>query len=96
MMQYGRGGLGGGVRLVASTTIGGDHAILAADVGDSLLGDGSPGRPSVAVGRRVFIFLHDSTFANLTPDGLRLFDAAVDYVTTADPPTTPGTVLYVR
>ena len=78
MMQYGRDGLGGGVNLVASTT-GGDHAILAADVGDALLGDGSPGNPSVAAGRRVMFFLHDTTFANLTPDGLKLFDAAVAY-----------------
>jgi len=79
MMQYGRDGLGGGVDLVASTT-GGDHAILAADVGDALLGHGSPGNPSEAAGRRVFFFLNDSTFANLTPDGLKLFDAAVAYL----------------
>jgi len=82
-MQYGRNGLGGGVDLVASTT-GGDHAILAADVGDDLLGDGSPVNPSQAAGRRVFFFLHDSTFTNLTPDGLKLFDAAVEYLVVDD------------
>jgi len=86
MMQYGRDGLGGGVDLVASTT-GGDHAILAADVGDALLGDGSPGNPSEAAGRRVFFFLHDSTFANLTPDGLKLFDAAVAYLVDSNLPS---------
>jgi hypothetical protein len=78
-MQFGRDGLGGGVDLVASATTGGYHAILAADVGDPLLGDGSAGKPSVAPGRRVFFFLHDGSFANLTPDGLKLFDAAVAY-----------------
>ena len=76
--QTAKSTLGGGVDLVAST-MGGDHAILGADVGDALLGDGSPGKPSVAAGRRVFFFLHDGSFANLTPDGLKLFDAAVAY-----------------
>jgi len=80
LMMYGTGALGGGVDLVASTTTGGYPAISAADVGDALLGDGTPENPSVAPGRRVMFFLHDTTFANLTPDGLKLFDAAVAYV----------------
>ena len=78
-IMIGTGTLGGGVDFVASS-MGGDPAIFAADVGDALLGDGSAGKPSVAPGRRVMFFLHDTTFANLTPDGLKLFDAAVAYV----------------
>ena len=89
-MQFGKDGLGGGVDLVASTTTGGYHAILAADVGDALLGDGTAGRPSVAAGRRVMFFLHDTTFANLTPDGFKLFDAAVGYALAGSPPEQHG------
>jgi len=77
-MMYGKDDLGTGVDLVAST-MAGQHAIFAADVGDALLGNGSPGSPAVAPGRRVMFFLHDNAFANLTPDGLKLFDAATDW-----------------
>jgi len=85
-MQCGKGGLGEGVDLIASTTDG-YHAILVADVGDALLGDGSPENPSEAPGRRIFFPLHDSTFASLTSDGLKLFDAAVAYLVDANLPS---------
>ena len=78
-MSRGIGELAAGASLVAST-MDGNHAIFAADVGDALLGDGSPGNPATANGRRVMFFLQDNNFADLTPDGLALFDASVAYV----------------
>ena len=78
--QWGTGDLGAGVNLVASSVAGTEHAIFSADVGDALLGDGSPNNPAVAPGRRVMWFIQDSSFDALTPEGLMLFDAAVAYV----------------
>jgi hypothetical protein len=78
--QYGLGGLGDGVALIAEATENPDeHSIFAADVGDALLGDGSDGFPASAAGRRVMFFLSDQGFSDLTDDGVKLFDAAVQW-----------------
>ena len=55
------------------------HAILAADVGDQLLGSGATGSPATAPGRRVFFFVSDFGFFDLTDDGKTLFNAAIDW-----------------
>jgi hypothetical protein len=55
------------------------HAILAADVGDALWGNGTTGSPATAPGRRVFFFLSDFGFFDMTDDGVKLFDAAIDW-----------------
>ena len=78
-MSFGTGDVASGVSLVASS-MEGDNAIFAANVGDALLGDGSPGNPATAAGKRAMFFLEDNNFADLTPEGLALFDAAVAYV----------------
>jgi hypothetical protein len=78
--SFGQGALGTGVHLVADGLTAGDHAIAVADVGDALLGDGSPESPAVAPGRRVLFFLQDANFGDLTPEGLQLFDTAVAWV----------------
>ncbi|HUS33956.1 MAG TPA: PA14 domain-containing protein [Verrucomicrobiae bacterium] len=57
-------------------TIAGNPArtvIFANEAGDTLI-DGS-----IAAGRRVFFFHGDSTFTLLNANGLKLFDAAIDY-----------------
>jgi hypothetical protein len=78
--QYGLGPLGAGVSLIASSTqIPDRHAIFAADVGGTLLGDGSDGSPATAAGRRVMFFLSDVGFSTLTNEGRSLFNAAVDW-----------------
>jgi hypothetical protein len=51
-----------------------EAAIYSVEAGDTLI-DGT----SKAAGRRVFFFLTDSTFLVLNADGVKLFDAAVDY-----------------
>jgi hypothetical protein len=78
-MSFGTGNIGAGVSLVASS-MEGDNAIFAAPTGAALLGDGSPENPATAAGPRVMFFLEDSNFANLTPEGVALFDAAVAYI----------------
>lgn len=55
------------------------YAILAADVGDTLYGNGTTGSPATAPGRRVFFFVSDFGFFDLTDDGVKLFDAAIDW-----------------
>ena len=83
--QWGTGDLGGGVNLVASSADGVNHAIFSADIGDALLGDGSAQSPDVAPGRRVMFFIQDSSFSNLTADGLSLFNAATDWAAVPEP-----------
>lgn len=95
--QYGLGPLGAGVSLIAdavntdqpllddSLNPIAEHAIFAAEVGAALLGDGSPGSPATAAGRRVFFFMSDFGFFDLTTDGVALFDAAITWAAT-DPP----------
>jgi len=61
------------------------HAILAADVGGALWGNGEAGRPATAAGRRVFTFLSDFGFFDLTADGVKLFDAAIDWAAATGP-----------
>jgi hypothetical protein len=61
------------------------HAILAADIGARLWGNGETGRPATAAGRRVFMFLSDFGFFDLTADGVKLFDAAIDWAATTGP-----------
>jgi hypothetical protein len=88
-MQVGRGDLGQGVHLVARQpeNVDGtrDHTIFAVDTGGALLGDGSPGSPAVAAGRRVMFFVSDPGFGDLTADGLKLFDAAANWVIVPEP-----------
>ena len=88
-MQVGRGNLAPGVHMVAQQIENGDGTldptILAVDRGGALLGDGSDGMPSVAAGRRVMFFVSDPGFADLTEDGLKLFDAAVNWVAVPEP-----------
>ncbi len=55
------------------------HAILAADVGASLWGNGETGRPATATGRRVFFFMSDFGFFDFTADGVALFEAAIEW-----------------
>jgi hypothetical protein len=68
------------------------HAILAADVGDTLFGNGTTGSPATAPGRRVFFFVSDFGFFDLTADGVKLFDAAIDWAAT-DPVPFVGTAV---
>jgi hypothetical protein len=82
--QFAQGNLGAGVVRVAETLladVGTDpqHAILAADKGAQLLGDGTAGKPATAAGRRVFFFLSDTGSFDLTADGFKLFDAAIQW-----------------
>jgi hypothetical protein len=90
--QFGTGDLGAGVDLIADMVLPGDpappaqHAIFAADGGAALLGDGTPGRPATAAGRRVFFFMSDFGSADLTADGMKLFDAAINWA--AEKPAT--------
>jgi hypothetical protein len=55
------------------------HAIIAADSGNPIWGNGAVGSPTTAAGRRVFFFLSDFGFFDLTDDGVKLFDAAIDW-----------------
>lgn len=95
--QYGRGPLAPGVTLIADADntdqpLGdpsAEHAIFAADVGAALLGDGSEGSPATAAGRRVFFFVSDFGFFDLTTDGVALFDAAITWAAT-DPVPVPA------
>jgi hypothetical protein len=89
--QFGRSPLASGVDLIANMVLPASdpppevqHAIFAAEVGAQLLGDGSPGSPMTAAGRRVFFFLSDMGAFDLTDDGFKLFDAAIEWAA-ADP-----------
>jgi hypothetical protein len=84
--QFGRSPLAAGVDLVANMVLpesdpppDPQHAIFAADVGAQLLGDGTPGSPMTAAGRRVFFFLSDFGSFDLTTEGFMLFDAAIQW-----------------
>jgi hypothetical protein len=55
------------------------HAILAAEAGNPLFGNGAAGSPASAAGRRVFFFVSDFGFFDLTADGKALFNAAIDW-----------------
>ena len=68
---------------------GNQHAILAAEVGAALYGNGATGSPATAAGRRVFFFVSDFGFFDLTADGVKLFDAAIDWAA-ADPGSGSG------
>jgi hypothetical protein len=73
--MVGTGAVGPGVTVVANRTADANHhAILAADIGDELRGG------MIAPGRRVHFFLQNVGFADLTADGLQLFDNAMAYV----------------
>jgi hypothetical protein len=84
--QFGRGDLGTGVDLIADMVLPesdpppeSQHAIFAADVGAALRGDGTDGSPATAAGRRVFFFMSDFGSADLTEDGKKLFNAAIQW-----------------
>lgn len=71
------------------------HAILAADVGDVLYGNGTTGSPATAPGRRAFFFVSDFGFFDLTDDGVKLFDAAIDWAATDPAPPVGAAVAAV-
>jgi hypothetical protein len=84
--QFGTGDLGAGVDLIADMVLPesdppppAQHAIFAADIGAALRGDGSPGSPATAAGRRVFFFMSDFGSADLTDDGKKLFRTAIEW-----------------
>ena len=84
--SYGRDALAPGATLIArGVTDAADLAIFAAEAGDALLGDGTPGNPATADGRRVMFFLEDNGFGAITPDGIKMFDAAVDWLAVPEP-----------
>lgn len=90
--QFGAGPLGAGVVEVArwDTTDQPladpvEKVIFAADKGAALLGDGSPGSPATAAGRRVFFGAGDYHGSDLTADGFKLFDAAIAWSATRLP-----------
>jgi hypothetical protein len=89
-MQVARGLLAPGAIVIATQAAGNaegsaDPAIFAVDAGGELLGDGSVGMPNVAAGRRVMFFVSDPGFADLTEDGLKLFDAATTWAAVPEP-----------
>jgi hypothetical protein len=91
-MQIGKGTLAPGAVVIATQAPGNpegteDPTIFAVDTGGALLGDGSDGMPAIAPGRRLMFFVSDPGFADLTPDGLKLFDAAANWVAVPDPGT---------
>ena len=95
--QYGAGPLGAGVVEIArwdTTDLPNadpvEKVIFAAEKGAALLGDGSPGVPSTAAGRRVFFGAGDFHGSDLTADGFALFDAAITWAATAPPVGVPG------
>jgi hypothetical protein len=95
--QYGLGDLGTGVSLIADEVLPASdpppapqHAIFAADVGAMLRGDGSPGSPMTAAGRRVFFFMSDFGAFDLTDDGFKLFDAAIEWAAAKPTPALVG------
>jgi hypothetical protein len=77
-----------------------EYAIFAADVGGALLGDGVSSitdpngivrtSPATATGRRVHWFESDYGFKDLTPDGLTLFKASIDWAASSTSPPKPG------
>jgi hypothetical protein len=95
--QYGAGPLGAGVVEIArwDTTDQPlpdpvERVIFAADVGAALLGDGSPGVPATAAGRRVFFGGGDYLGSDLTADGYKLFDAAITWAAAKPVAGVPG------
>ncbi|KKL72333.1 hypothetical protein LCGC14_2085950 [marine sediment metagenome] len=67
-------GAGGGAVAIATVNAGANAPILYYDTGDPLV-DGT-----LAPAPRLNFFLHDDTFDDLTPDGLKLFDAAIGHM----------------
>ena len=68
-------GAGTGATAISTINAGADAPILFYDTGD-LLEDGV----TLAPAPRLNFFLHDTTFDSLTPDGLKLFDAAIGHM----------------
>jgi len=94
--QFGRSPLAPGVDLVADVVLDPadpppepQRAIFAAERGAALLGDDMPERPAIAAGRRVFFFMSDVGSANLTEDGKKLFNAAIQWAA-EDPVVSTG------
>jgi hypothetical protein len=95
--QYGAGPLGAGVVEIARWVTTDqpladpiEYTIFAADVGAALLGDGSPGVPATAAGRRVFFGGGDYHGSDLTADGYKLFDAAISWAAAKPPAAVLG------
>ena len=95
--QYGAGPLGAGVVEIArwdTTDLPNpdpvEKVIFAAEKGAALLGDGSPGVPATAAGRRVFFGSGDFHGSDLSADGYTLFDAAINWAATDPPVGVPG------
>ena len=92
IFSVGTGDVGEGVRILAAA---GDpdseqHAIMIAEQGGALLGDGSDGSPEFAAARRVHFFLENNTFGDITEDGQALFGRAIDWILLRDAAGNPG------
>ena len=73
-VTHGSGAKGAGGVEIATINAGANYPILFYDTGDLLL-DGT-----AAPAPRLNFFMHDTTFDSLTPDGVKLFDAAVNHM----------------
>ncbi|PYJ79382.1 MAG: hypothetical protein DME22_25530, partial [Verrucomicrobia bacterium] len=64
---------------LADPTVGNSPVIFVFPKGTDMEPDPTTGAPFKAPEKRVGFFLNNDTFANLTPEGLKLFDAAVQW-----------------
>ena len=84
--SVGSGAVGEGVQILAAA--GGpdseEWAIMIADEGGFLLGDGSDGSPDAAASRRVHLFWENSTFAEVNDTGEEIFSRALDWLVGQD------------
>jgi hypothetical protein len=83
------GTYGSGVNVLAqSSGVSSEAALAYVETGGGLLGDGSPGNPSTADGRRVTFPITDSGFSNLNANGLTLFGRSTDWAASIPEPAT--------
>lgn len=84
--SVGSGAVGEGVQILAAA--GGpdseEWAIMIADEGGMLLGDGSDGSPEFAASRRVHLFLENNTFAEANDNGREVFSRSLDWLLRQD------------
>ncbi|PYM10025.1 MAG: hypothetical protein DME18_17035, partial [Verrucomicrobia bacterium] len=64
---------------LADPTVGNSPVIFVFPKGTDMEPDPTTGAPFKAPEKRVGFFLNNDTFVNLTPEGLKLFDAAVQW-----------------
>ncbi|MCZ6855944.1 MAG: dockerin type I domain-containing protein [Gammaproteobacteria bacterium] len=85
IFSLGTGDIGAGVQLLANLAgSDNDHAIMVAEQGAELTGDGSDGSPDIAPARRAFLFIEDNTFGALNETGLGIFDRTIDWILLRD------------